>query len=66
MDAGGRITMPAYRGGLLNGRWNVTRNTASTTNKISPDFIDLPGQGWAAMIQHYFAIKPMIRLGTVM
>ncbi|MGF1911478.1 membrane protein insertase YidC [Vibrio kasasachensis] len=67
MDDGGSITMPTYRGGAYS---------TEDTNYKKYSFDDMQdrnlsinltnGQGWAAMIQHYFATAwvPRDELGT--
>ncbi|MGD8233452.1 membrane protein insertase YidC [Vibrio sp. TRT 1302] len=56
LDAGGSITMPTYRGGAYSTedtRYKKYSFEDMQDRNLSLNLID--GQGWAAMIQHYFA-----------
>ncbi len=56
MDDGGSITMPTYRGGAYS--TEETRYKKYSFDDMQDRNLSLPlpdGQGWAAMIQHYFA-----------
>ncbi|EJV9415664.1 TPA: membrane protein insertase YidC [Vibrio vulnificus] len=56
MDAGGSITMPTYRGGAYS--TEDTRYKKYSFEDMQDRNLSLTltnGQGWAAMIQHYFA-----------
>ncbi|EPA8594328.1 membrane protein insertase YidC [Vibrio parahaemolyticus] len=56
MDAGGSITMPTYRGGAYSTedtRYKKYSFEDMQDRNLSINLAD--GQGWAAMIQHYFA-----------
>ena len=56
LDAGGSITMPTYRGGAYS--TEDTRYKKYSFDDMQDRNLSLPlpnGQGWAAMIQHYFA-----------
>ncbi|MCW8335095.1 membrane protein insertase YidC [Vibrio sp. SCSIO 43135] len=56
MDSGGSITMPTYRGGAYSTE-DVRYKKYSFDDMQDRNLsLNLPdGQGWAAMIQHYFA-----------
>ncbi|MCZ4296042.1 membrane protein insertase YidC [Vibrio sinaloensis] len=56
LDAGGSITMPTYRGGAYSTedtRYKKYSFEDMQDRNLSLNLVD--GQGWAAMIQHYFA-----------
>ncbi len=56
MDDGGSITMPTYRGGAYSTedtRYKKYSFDDMQDRNLSINLVD--GQGWAAMIQHYFA-----------
>ncbi|MBR9874785.1 MAG: membrane protein insertase YidC [Vibrionaceae bacterium] len=56
MDDGGSITMPTYRGGAFSTedtRYKKYSFDDMQDRNLSINLVD--GQGWAAMIQHYFA-----------
>lgn len=56
LDAGGSITMPTYRGGAYSTedtRYKKYSFEDMQDRNLSLNLAD--GQGWAAMIQHYFA-----------
>ncbi|MCC2525422.1 membrane protein insertase YidC [Vibrio coralliilyticus] len=56
MDAGGSITMPTYRGGAYSTEETRYKKYSFDDMQDRNLSITLPdGQGWAAMIQHYFA-----------
>ncbi|KJY68638.1 membrane protein insertase [Vibrio coralliilyticus] len=56
MDAGGSITMPTYRGGAYSTEETRYKKYSFDDMQDRNLSINLPdGQGWAAMIQHYFA-----------
>ncbi|NRB67397.1 MAG: membrane protein insertase YidC [Vibrio sp.] len=56
MDAGGSITMPTYRGGAYSTEDTRYKKYSFDDMQDRNLSINLPdGQGWAAMIQHYFA-----------
>ena len=56
MDAGGSITMPTYRGGAYSTEETRYKKYSFEDMQDRNLSITLPdGQGWAAMIQHYFA-----------
>jgi YidC/Oxa1 family membrane protein insertase len=55
-DAGGSITMPTYRGGAYSSEDKRYQKYSFDDMQDRNLSIQLPnGQGWAAMIQHYFA-----------
>ncbi|KOE88802.1 membrane protein insertase [Vibrio alginolyticus] len=56
LDAGGSLAMPTYRGGAYS--TEETRYKKYSFDDMQDRNLSLPlanGQGWAAMIQHYFA-----------
>lgn len=56
LDAGGSLAMPTYRGGAYS--TEETRYKKYSFEDMQDRNLSLPlanGQGWAAMIQHYFA-----------
>ncbi|NGZ17502.1 membrane protein insertase YidC [Vibrio aestuarianus] len=56
LDAGGSLAMPTYRGGAYS--TEETRYKKYSFDGMQDRNLSLPlanGQGWAAMIQHYFA-----------
>ncbi|MBD1565812.1 membrane protein insertase YidC [Vibrio sp. SA48] len=56
LDAGGSLAMPTYRGGAYS--TEETRYKKYSFDDMQERNLSLPlanGQGWAAMIQHYFA-----------
>lgn len=56
LDAGGSITMPTYRGGAYSTEDTRYKKYSFEDMQDRNLSINLPdGQGWAAMIQHYFA-----------
>ncbi|MEH0690043.1 membrane protein insertase YidC [Vibrio cholerae] len=56
MDDGGSITMPTYRGGAYSSDDTRYKKYSFDDMQSRNLSITLPnGQGWAAMIQHYFA-----------
>ena len=56
LDAGGSITMPTYRGGAYSTEETRYKKYSFEDMQDRNLSINLPdGQGWAAMIQHYFA-----------
>ncbi|MBE4601531.1 membrane protein insertase YidC [Vibrio navarrensis] len=56
MDAGGSITMPTYRGGAYSSEETRYKKYSFDDMQDRNLSVNLPnGQGWAAMIQHYFA-----------
>ncbi len=55
-DSGGSLTMPTYKGGAYSSEDNNYKKYDFDDMKDRNLSINLPnGQGWAAMIQHYFA-----------
>ena len=56
LDAGGSITMPTYRGGAYSTEDTRYKKYSFEDMQDRNLSLNLPdGQGWAAMIQHYFA-----------
>ncbi|KOO04900.1 membrane protein insertase YidC [Vibrio nereis] len=56
MDDGGSITMPTYRGGAYSTEENRYSKYSFDDMQDRNLSLNLPnGEGWAAMIQHYFA-----------
>ncbi|WP_428771889.1 membrane protein insertase YidC [Vibrio sp.] len=56
MDDGGSITMPTYRGGAYSTEETRYKKYGFDEMQDRNLSLNLPnGQGWAAMIQHYFA-----------
>ena len=56
MDDGGSITMPTYRGGAYSSEETRYKKYSFDDMQDRNLSVNLPdGQGWAAMIQHYFA-----------
>lgn len=56
MDDGGSLTMPTYRGGAYSTEDTRYKKYSFDDMQDRNLSINLPnGQGWAAMIQHYFA-----------
>ncbi|HAS6349998.1 TPA: membrane protein insertase YidC [Vibrio vulnificus] len=56
MDAGGSITMPTYRGGAYSTEDTRYKKYSFEDMQDRNLYLTLTnGQGWAAMIQHYFA-----------